>query len=307
MTTAHQLSATVIIPTHDHGELLRRALASVQQQSVSDIEIFVIGDGVPDITRDVMRGAVKSDDRVTFLDHPKGERHGEAYRHQALADARGTIVCYQSDDDLWLPEHLAVMTELLADADWAHMLPVGINASGEFFTWPVDVTVQAERDRIIAGWNSVPLACSGHTLAAYRQLPYGWRPAPLPVPTDVYMYQQFFMHEWCRLRSGYAPTMLHFPSPDRRDWSAERRLAEIDEWSAIINDPNRWQAALDRLLQVIAREHAATWVDLRRTLRVSEAQQAQFDIRHATTETRADRLQETIAQWHDDAKGSSTG
>ncbi len=47
-------AASVLIPTHDHGPLLQRALASAQRQSVEDIEILVVGDGVPDVTRDIV-------------------------------------------------------------------------------------------------------------------------------------------------------------------------------------------------------------------------------------------------------------
>src|SRR5436309_1083330 len=99
-------AATVLIPTHDHAPLLRHSLASVQEQSVEDIEIFVIGDGVTDETRALVAGLATDDPRIRFFDHPKAPRHGEILRHAALAEARGEIVCYQADDDLWLPGHL---------------------------------------------------------------------------------------------------------------------------------------------------------------------------------------------------------
>ena len=46
--------ATVIVPTHDHGQTLRLALASALDQTVADIEVVVVGDGVPDITREIV-------------------------------------------------------------------------------------------------------------------------------------------------------------------------------------------------------------------------------------------------------------
>ena len=42
-----------------------------------------------------------------MFDFPKGDRHGEAHRHAALAEARGELVAHICDDDLWFPEHLA--------------------------------------------------------------------------------------------------------------------------------------------------------------------------------------------------------
>ena len=97
------VKATVVIPTFDHGPLLEYSLASALRQTVPDIEVFIIGDGVPDVTRQIVARAVRQDPRVRFFDNPKGARRGEAHRHRALAEAKGSIVCYLSDDDLGRP------------------------------------------------------------------------------------------------------------------------------------------------------------------------------------------------------------
>ena len=39
-------SASVLIPTHEHAATLAYAVASVQRQTVDDIEILIVGDGV---------------------------------------------------------------------------------------------------------------------------------------------------------------------------------------------------------------------------------------------------------------------
>jgi glycosyltransferase involved in cell wall biosynthesis len=101
------VAATVIVPTHDHGPTLRLSVGSALAQTIEDIEVLVIGDGVPDVTREIVGELSRNDERLRFFDHPKGLRHGELYRHEALAQARGEIVCYLSDDDLWFPEHVA--------------------------------------------------------------------------------------------------------------------------------------------------------------------------------------------------------
>ena len=116
------LEATVIIPTHDHGPMLLHSARSALAQTVEEIELFIVGDGVPEVTREIV-SELKRDERVRFFDHPKGPRHGEIYRHAALQEARGEIVCYLSDDDLCFPEHVACMRRLLSSADFAHALP----------------------------------------------------------------------------------------------------------------------------------------------------------------------------------------
>jgi glycosyltransferase involved in cell wall biosynthesis len=53
---------TVIIPTHDHADLLRVAVRSVHAQSLGDYHVFIVGDGMDAATR-----AVASE----LADHPR--------------------------------------------------------------------------------------------------------------------------------------------------------------------------------------------------------------------------------------------
>src|SRR6266849_3725591 len=105
--------ATILIPTHDHGPTLRASIASALRQTISEIEVFVLGDGVPDETRDIMADILKTDERVRFFDNPKDERLGELHRPVALEIAKGRIVCYLADDDLYFPGHVEHMNWLL--------------------------------------------------------------------------------------------------------------------------------------------------------------------------------------------------
>src|SRR5256885_893248 len=93
MTT---IDATILIPTFDHGPMIRSPLESALAQTAGNTEIFVVGDGAPDVTRDVVGELAERDPRIRFFDNPKGPRHGEIHRHAALAEARGRIVLYLS-------------------------------------------------------------------------------------------------------------------------------------------------------------------------------------------------------------------
>ena len=61
------LAATVLVPTHDHGPTLRRSIATTLAQTVSDLEVLVVGDGAPDITRELMAELTSSDHVVMFF------------------------------------------------------------------------------------------------------------------------------------------------------------------------------------------------------------------------------------------------
>ena len=82
-------AATVVIPTHDHGRTLLRSVPSALAQTVSELEVFVVGDGVPDVTRELMAELVAADERVRFFDNPKGERHGEGAEELPSTEQEG--------------------------------------------------------------------------------------------------------------------------------------------------------------------------------------------------------------------------
>jgi hypothetical protein len=228
--------ATVVIPTHDHGPMLRHSVGSALAQTVDELEIFIVGDGVPDVTRDVVADFCHQDKRIRFFDNPKGPRRGELHRHAALAEARGRIVCYLCDDDLWLPEHVETMERLLTDAEFAHAYDAAIEPDQTFSSTVGDASIPKLRDHLRAGFNFVPLSDGAHLLAAYRRLPFGWRTTPEGTPTDLYMWQQFLQQPWVRCRAAAEMTVLRFPSPLRLGWSFDERLAEIERWAARMSE-----------------------------------------------------------------------
>lgn len=229
--------ATVLVPTHDHGPLLAHSVGSALEQSVSDIEVFIVGDGVDDATRQVAVDLAAGDERVTFFDNDKGPRHGEILRHAALKQATGRIVCYLSDDDLWLPGHVASMLDLLDGADFAHAIPVGIRVDGTLFLWAGHLEVPISLRRVVAFDNFIPLSCGAHTMDLYRRLPSGWQTTPHDVATDVYMWSQILSQPGCRARSGSRPTVMHFPSTWRSEMTPAQRLGELAKWHHHASEP----------------------------------------------------------------------
>ena len=256
------LEATVLIPTHDHGPLLLHSARSALAQTVEEIELFIVGDGVPEVTREVV-SELKQDERVRFFDNPKGPRHGEVHRHAALREARGEIVCYLSDDDLWFPEHVAYMRRLLEDADFAHSLPLYVDERGGISFYTGDLTVPGYRESLLAGANFIALSCGAHTLEMYRRLPHGWRTTPAGTTTDLYMWQQFLSEPGCRAAGGTRPTVLNLPRALRRDQPPEDRLPELERWSRNLQDPG-WRAAFTlRVLDEVVRTRAGEAIDSR--------------------------------------------
>ena len=260
-------SATVLIPTHDHGKLLSYSVASALAQSVQDLEVFIIGDGVPVDYREFIDALVASDSRLRFFDHSKHERRGEPYRHAALQRANGRIVCYLCDRDLWLPDHVERMLALLETADFAHAVPVHVWPGDQLRVVAADLALPAYRQSLFFLGNRVPLSCAAHTLEMYKRLPYGWRQTPSDQLTDLYMFQQFLQAPDCRAVSGRYPSAVTFPSRPRRGWTFEQRAEELERWTCWIADREARQQFVIEALQEAAHARDVEVVTLLEQLR----------------------------------------
>jgi hypothetical protein len=90
-------SVSVVIPTRDGGPLLTAALESVLAQTFRDFEVLVCADGR---SEDAAARAGAFGPTVRFLSIGHTGRPG-APRNRALAAARGELVAFLDDDDLW--------------------------------------------------------------------------------------------------------------------------------------------------------------------------------------------------------------
>jgi hypothetical protein len=281
--------ALVVVPTHDHAALLERSVSSALSQTVEDLDIAIIGDGVDGDTRDVAADLERRDHRVRFLDLPKAGRTGEPHRHPVVMATDAELVTYLSDDDLLLPEHVEAMEALLPRADLFHPLPAYVDQHGVLHGQPIDLSDPAWVEIEMGGLSLVALTGLSHRASSYRRLPYGWRVTPTGRYTDHYMVQQFLAQPWCRAVTGADPTYLHFPSVERRDMTPAQRLAELDCWVDRLSTPGgrsavvaEVRAAERRAGAVLRRENLL----VRAGLDVERAGAAAERARHADVEAR---------------------
>jgi hypothetical protein len=246
--------AAILIPTHDHAALLPYALRSALVQKDVEVEVLVVGDGVGDDTRAAL-GPFLDDPRVRFFDRIKGDRHGERLRHDALQESSAPIVCYLSDDDLLLPDHVARMRRLLADADMVRGLPAYVTASGELRYHPFDLALPEFRELLAHGLAGGGLTGISHTRELYDRLQDGWSPAPPDLPTDVHMLQKLIAVPGFRGATDDRLTALVFPSPLRRHMTTEERVAELERWSGRLAEP-AFREELDTAAGVAAAQAA---------------------------------------------------
>jgi glycosyltransferase involved in cell wall biosynthesis len=103
-------TVSIVVPTYNRPDLVRRAVRSVLEQTYSEIECIVVDDGPSEETR----AAVESfdDDRVHYLRHSTN-RGASSARNTGIEFARGDYVAFLDDDDEWHPEKLEKQVPLL--------------------------------------------------------------------------------------------------------------------------------------------------------------------------------------------------
>ena len=91
---------SVIIPTYNRAHLIKRAIQSVLNQTVSDFELIIVDDGSDDDTASVVGSCI--DDRIIYVKQ-KQNRGQNAARNKGLERATGYYIAFLDSDDEWMP------------------------------------------------------------------------------------------------------------------------------------------------------------------------------------------------------------
>ncbi|MCF6261988.1 MAG: glycosyltransferase [Xanthomonadales bacterium] len=225
------LKIVIICPTYDHQDSLYASLKSVQQQSLQDFEVHVIGDGSPPRTSEIMAEICATDSRFHFQAFPKDVRHAEARRDELIRKLEHIeYFAYIADDDLWLPWHLELLIKGLQQSGFAHSINHQLQRNGH-----IQVLMFHNRSSSQSrALQSRKLPCFGlshaaHTRAAYFQLKEGWVTTPREVMTDLHMWAKFAENPQISQAEYLFPTVLHLPANQRHDLSPAERNSEAQE------------------------------------------------------------------------------
>jgi glycosyltransferase involved in cell wall biosynthesis len=107
-------TVSVVIPAHNAGATLNRALASALNQNYSDLDVIVVDDGSTDDTP-----AVAAACGTRVLRQPN--RGPAAARNRGVSVSRAKYVAFLDADDEWLPGRLARTVEALERAPGASL------------------------------------------------------------------------------------------------------------------------------------------------------------------------------------------
>jgi glycosyltransferase involved in cell wall biosynthesis len=109
---------SIILPTYVRADgMLPRAIESVLSQSFGDFELILVDDGSRDGTADLLDGYQRADSRVSVHRHRFNSGLPALRVDQAALSARGRMIAYQFDDDIWTPDSLALRVKALQRCD----------------------------------------------------------------------------------------------------------------------------------------------------------------------------------------------
>ena len=113
---------SVIMPAYNVDAYVRRAVQSLQRQSLDDFELLVVDDGSTDRTGQILDSMAERDIRINVFHTPNGG--APAARNYALDRARGTYVMFMDADD-WIEPNMLHDMAKMADE---HNLELAISA-----------------------------------------------------------------------------------------------------------------------------------------------------------------------------------
>lgn len=159
------IKVSIVIPVYNVEEYLPKGIASVQNQTLKDIEIILVNDGSADRSLDLCRKYAEKDIRIKVIDKPNGGV--STARNAGIEASIGEYIGFIDPDDWVEPEMFENMynkaVEIKADACMCNYLR---NTEGKAVPIPLGInhdltSREAIVNELIAGIISCPGLDSG--------------------------------------------------------------------------------------------------------------------------------------------------
>ena len=234
--------ATVVLPTFNRHSTLPFAIQSVLAQSEPDLELLIVLDGASEQCRKAAAHAASKDERVRILDLPKAPGNGEQNTDIAVRQASASRIFYIDDDDLFLPDHVTILGTLLDAADVADSRLCSIGRNGNLHLGISKGSNRKVRELLA----EFKLKMLYDTHFAHRKSAYGkfgsWIPQDGTSSKPVWsMLAGFAADSKCVWASTEQITAINLHGACRRDMSDSSRVAEIQHWQSMAQNPHLLQ------------------------------------------------------------------
>ena len=184
---------SVIIATYNRANILRYAIQSVENSTLDNWELIVVGDHCTDDTADVVNSFNDSRIRYVNLARNCGEQSGP--HNHGLTLARGKYIAFLNHDDMYFPDHLESCLNHLE------------NEKVDFVWVPcANARVISESELLNGKWKF-----------KIRGVPLGKNSHPYPSNSAYVSSSWFFKRELIDLIGPWHPAQTLFVTPSQ-DW-----------------------------------------------------------------------------------------
>jgi glycosyltransferase involved in cell wall biosynthesis len=261
---------TILIPTFNHGEMIKYPLQSALAQTHTNIEILVVGDGAPEITKETVAKFQEKYKNIFYFDNKKGEHQGELLRRKALESAKGEIVTYLADDDIWFPNHLETVIQKMNEGyNFVNTLCSNLSTELVPLISIVDMSSRDDIADMFENKKSFGTTFGAHTMDLYKKLEAPWSIAPKGTPTDLSFWQTLLRLVDCKPTSIFVATAIRLDAYRRHNMSTSARLAEL-QYVYDLSCSAEWRSSytqtLFKALCNDADSHKKVVVDLQTTI-----------------------------------------
>jgi glycosyltransferase involved in cell wall biosynthesis len=232
--------AHVIIPSHSAHDTLRFAVLSAIDQTLVPQKITIVGDGPTEEVRLLAEELSEEFSIVEFQNKPKLGNRGEKYRDEVIKASDADFISYLCDDDLYMPNHLEVMSKDLEKFDFSHPNPTFVNPDGTLFFLPSGIEIPKIRNwhRLDPPQNTISLTGASHSRKSYLSLETGWDAGPPEIWTDLYMWVKFFSDSRVSAHtSPHTTTIKLMYAKDQRENLNRSDL--IEHWFKLTRQPDQ--------------------------------------------------------------------
>jgi len=122
---------SIILPTYNRSEFLKRAIDSVIIQTFSKWELIVVDDGSEDDTFLIINKLIASNKKIRYMKHSK--RKLPLSLNAGIKASAGEYITFLGSDDEYLPEHLSLRVNELQNNDKIDLVYGGVKIIGDLY------------------------------------------------------------------------------------------------------------------------------------------------------------------------------
>ena len=127
----NKIILSVIIPTCNRNNTLLRAIYSVLNQNIEELEIIVVNDTENPITHDIIN--IAKYNPVIFTTNP-GKHGAASARNYGVSIAKGKYITFLDDDDMYLPGRLSNNLNYMLRGNYVMVSSGRFYETGDFTT-----------------------------------------------------------------------------------------------------------------------------------------------------------------------------